>query len=166
MSSIILRIITRCDTEGVLCCRPLHTIPQAGHSTVSRSPRRSRAILDSAWLEKRLWWHIRPYHTGEAPLLTYEAMHYCRVSHIGVLDGSALCRIEPVVFAKHVRQFSLQAVCSRAESPGVLEGMVLYKTPSWGTMPLQVVEYPISAYWMAYCRTGPLDRGTRWGHAR
>src|SRR5438445_11447164 len=44
--------MTECDSNGVLCCRPLHNLPHAGHLTVSHSLRRSLALLDSGGLDK------------------------------------------------------------------------------------------------------------------
>jgi hypothetical protein len=93
-------------------------------------------------------------------------MRHCRVSYISVLDCAALCLIGPIIFSKRLRQLRLQAVGSRVESPGALDVMVLYKTPSWDTMPLHGVEYPVSAYWVACCRTGLFSRGARGGRAR
>ena len=54
VGSIILRTITECGRNGVLCCRPLHNRLHAGYSAVSRSLRRSLAILDSGGLDKHL----------------------------------------------------------------------------------------------------------------
>ena len=147
---------------GVLYCLPLHNTPHTGHSTVSRNRRRSLAVLDSRGQDKRPLWNTMQYHTGSVPLLTYEAMRHCRVFSIGVLDGSAPCCIEPVVFSKHVCPCRLLAVCALEESPGARDGMVLPQTPSWRTMPLHVVESPVSAYWTACCRTGPFSGGARW----
>ena len=58
---------------------------------------------------------------------------------MGVLDCSAPCLIEPVVSTKHLIQLRLYVVPFRKESPGALDGTVLYKTPLWGTLPLHVV---------------------------
>jgi hypothetical protein len=107
----------------------------------------------------------------------YAVLHWLR-SSTDVLDYASLpsipCQrarrlsaslIEPVIFSQRLRQGRWQAVCSLAESPGTLDSVVLYKTPSWGTMPLHVVEYPVSAYWTACCRLGPFSRGAQWGRA-
>ena len=61
---------------------------------------------------------------------------------------------------------SIEAVSYLEESSGVLDSMVLSKTPSWDTMPLHVVEYPASAYWMVCCRIGLFSRGARGEGAR
>jgi len=134
MSSIILRIIMRYDREGVLYCRLLHNIPHAGHSAVSRRRRHSLAVLDSVGLSKHLLRKIMPCPTGSVPLLTYEAMRHCRVCSLGILDGSAPCCIELVVFSQHVCPCRWRAVCALEESPDARDGMVLPQTPSWRTI--------------------------------
>ena len=80
INSVILRSMTECDSPGVLCCRLLHNIPHAVHATVSRSLRRSLAILDSGgWisiyggrlcrvtLAKTLGWRTRLCVIAEYP---------------------------------------------------------------------------------------------------
>jgi hypothetical protein len=144
----------------------LCSIPHAGHSAVSRRRRRALAVLDRVGLPKHLLRKSMPCPTGSVPLLTYEAIRHCRVCSLGILDGSAPCCIELVVFSQHVCPCRWRAVCALEESPDARDGMVLPQTPSWRTMPLHAVEYPVSASWTAYCRTGPFSMGTRRGHAR
>jgi hypothetical protein len=166
MSSIILRIITRCDREGLLYCRPLPNISHTGHSTVPRNRRRSLAVLDSRGLSKRLFMEDSVVshrlsaaadvlgHESLPSILHWRARWFSTMSH---RDHGLLETFVSMPLASRVRSRG-ESWCPRRY--GIAQNTIIeyYAAPCGRVSRLCLLDGVLPHR--------PLLRGARWGRAR